>query len=72
MVLEHISQYLPRPNQRKHYCHGVKEGIFYWLGFGVTWVLVGTGLQVPVGVREVLVKVDGQTLGEHLQKECLD
>ena len=42
------------------------------LGFGVTWVLVGTGLQVPVGVREVLVKVDGQTLGEHLQKECLD
>ena len=60
MVLEHIFQYLPRPNQRKYYCHGV------------TWVLVGTGLQVPVGVQEVLVKVDGQTLGEHLQKECLD
>ena len=33
------------------------------LGFGVTWVLVGTGLQVPVGVREVLVKVGWSNSG---------
>ena len=43
----------------------------YSIGFGF-WSNMGAGLQVPVGVREVLVKVGWSNSGGTSAEECLD